>query len=157
MALGDLLKQTINELERARIDTLKDQAVVRLEKTRKQRAQREKLIEGIKTKITSTIVNGKVPLVKISVSSQTEWINQARQGKADNQDLWRKFISEMGQEKLYIEVNECRSKCGGKSWLEITAKPSNEKVVYRSDGTRHSTASEMMMDYRPVVDPAMKE
>lgn len=154
--LGDKLKQTMNELEEARLKTLEEKANADMAKVRKEKAKKERLVSRIQNRIVAAIEAGKVPLVKIEAHDEQEWIRKAEKGKAEYQDLWSRLIQDLGQEKLRLVVSEGHDGMGVKGWINVSVEPSKDKIVYRSDGTREPTLSEIEMDPRPVVDPRIR-
>lgn len=155
-SLGDLLQETITELENARIKGAEAQASAELEKIRKERKKRQKFVKDIKDTIVKAIESGKVPLYKVSVGDKKSWVEAAEKGKAEFQDLWSNLIQELGQEKLRLKVTLGHDGVGMEEWLNITVEPRPHKITYRG-GIYQPTSDEMEMDPRPVRDPRIIE
>lgn len=121
MKLGEKLKQTITELEQAKIAGLEEQAAADMEKIRRERADTKNWLEETKEKIVSQIESGKVPLVKVENYDRKQWFRDAMNGKAANQDLWNDFIQYFKSEGLSIDCKEDHDGAGMKGWINITA------------------------------------
>ena len=65
MKLGDKLKQTLDELERAKINELDSQHRADMEKIRKARADTKDWLDNVKENFIIKIEAGKVPLVPL--------------------------------------------------------------------------------------------
>lgn len=122
MKLGEKLKQTIIELEQAKIAGLEAQAAADMEKIRRERADTKDWLEHTKQKIVSQIESGKVPLVKVEDYDRKQWIHDAVIGKAANQDLWNNFSQYFKSEGLSINCKDGHDGMGMKDWINITVK-----------------------------------
>jgi len=121
MKLGEKLKQTITELEQAKIAGLNAQAAADMEKVRRERADTKDWLENMKEKIVSQIEAGKVPLVKVENFDRKKWVRKAVKGKAANQDLWNDFNQYFKSEGLSITYSEGHCGMGMKDWINMTA------------------------------------
>jgi hypothetical protein len=120
MKLGEKLKQTLNELEQARIKGLEAQAATELEKVRKERAELEMWINSIRDNFIAQINASRVPYDKIYDYTQKEWIRKAINGSAPHSDLWSKFRQFWNKEGLAPIIEEEHDGLGVESWINIT-------------------------------------
>jgi len=137
MALGDKLASTIKELEEANIKSAAAQASADVNALRLNKDKRDKFLQKIFDDICRTIKAGKVPHVLVTDYTDQAWLRKAKNGKADFQSLWMDFITQLGKEKLAVEMNEEHDGVGIKSWVAITVKPLPQKAVYRSANSRN--------------------
>jgi hypothetical protein len=133
ISLGDKLQATLTELEDAKIKGAQARADADLEKIRKNKQRCQTLVDGITSKIVTSIMEGKVPYIKITAYDDEKWIKAANNGKAEFQSLWKDMCSELGQENLEVVVRHAHDGVGMKSWIVITVIPRTNKVVYRGD------------------------
>jgi len=133
-SLGDKLKATLAVLEAAKIKGLEEQAAwvaADVAKIERKRADIAHFVENLKNTMIASIDAGKVPLVKVTSYERRMWVEAALKGNALHQMYWREMRDWFGQEKLSIEVTQAHDGVGMDSWLNVTLKPSESKVVYR--------------------------
>jgi len=128
MKLGDKLKQTLVELEQAKINELNAQHQADMEKIRKARADTKDWLDNVKENFIIDIEAGKVPLKKVENYDRKEWLKRARQGQAENQDLWNDFRQYWRSEGLEPEVTEAHDGAGIKDWINLTVKVLPDRV-----------------------------
>lgn len=139
MKLGEKLKQTLDELERAKINGIEAQHRADMEEIRKARADTKDWLDSIRETFVNQIEAGKVPLKKIENFDRQSWINKAVQGKAENQDLWNDFQQYWRSEGLDPEIKEAHDGMGTKSWINFTVKvlpkrPRSVSHTFRAQG-----------------------
>lgn len=122
MKLGEKLKQTLDELEQARIKGLEAQAAADMEAIRRTRAELEDWIEHTRVELVAQIERGKVPLKKVTDYSRKEWLRSASKGHASNHDLWSKFRNFWIKEGLEPVLEEAHDGMGMESWINLTVK-----------------------------------
>jgi transcriptional accessory protein Tex/SPT6 len=122
MSLGEKLKKTLEELERAKIFLLEQQASTNMEKIRQERADTELWLDQIKQNLINQIEKDQVPLEKIKDHHWQSWINQAKNGQAANSDLWNKFRQFWNKEGLEPVLEEAHDGMGMQSWINLTVK-----------------------------------
>lgn len=122
MKLAEKLKQTIDELEAARIKGLEAQHNANLEKIRAERLDIQDWLKHITEKMTAQILAGKVPLHKVSDYSRQEWIRNAMMAKAKHQDLWQDYMRDWAKEGLSPVIHECHDGMGMESWINMSVK-----------------------------------
>ena len=122
MNLGDKLKQTLEELERARIQGLEAQAAAELAKIRKERDALAKWLEDIRLDFIDQINASKVPLKRIKNYERETWLKKAISGKAEHQDIWSLFTKFWASEGLDVAVLDGHDGMGQESWTNITLK-----------------------------------
>lgn len=120
--LGDKLKQTLEELEQARIKGIEAQAAADMEAIRRTRAELEDWLEHTRLEFVSQIERGKVPLKKVKDYGRQEWLRSANKGHASNHDLWSKFRNFWIKEGLEPFLEEAHDGMGQESWINITVK-----------------------------------
>ncbi len=120
--LGDILKNTLEDLERARIKGLEAQAAADMDAIRRVRADVEDWLEHVRTHLVSQINAGKVPLKKVSNFSRQQWLRDATKGTAANHDLWSKFRQFWVSEGLEPAIEEAHDGVGMESWINLTVK-----------------------------------
>jgi hypothetical protein len=123
MNLGEKLKKTLEELERAQIKTATAQHNADLEKIRKERQTTMNWLYGIRDDFVDKIDDGKVPAEKINVDSRHRWLELAKKGNAANQDIWEDFIQFWKDEGLEVMVQDRHDGGGTYSWKVITLNP----------------------------------
>lgn len=121
MSLGKKLKKTLDELEKADIKKLSDQASADMEKVRRERRLDEEFLISKKKEIVNAVESGKVPLVKICESDRKSWLQKVKRGEGRNSDLWFDFVQYFRSEGLDIVLKENNHE-NGYSWIEMTAK-----------------------------------
>lgn len=123
MKLGEKLKQTVEELEAARVEGLQAQHNADLERIRRERQELQQWLNGTKDSIVGQINDGKVPLVKVKNYTRQEWVrNAVKTGKAEHQDLWNDFRQYFRSEGLEPDFTEGHDGMGMESWINITVK-----------------------------------
>lgn len=122
MKLGDKLKQTLEELERARIEGLEAQAAAELAKIRKERDALAKWLEEIRLDFIDQINASKVPLKRVKNYEREAWLKKAISGKAEHQDIWNTFTKFWVSEGLDVAVLDGHDGMGTDSWLNVTLK-----------------------------------
>lgn len=131
MKLGDKLKQTLDELDRARIQGLEAQAAADMEKIRRERELLAEWLENIRLDFVDAINAGKVPLKKIKAYDRQAWLKKAISGKAEHQDIWTLFTKFWAGEGLDVAVLEGHDGVGQESWINLTLKimPTRPRTV----------------------------
>ena len=144
MKLGEKLKQTLDELERAKINGIEAQHRADMEKIRKARADTKDWLDFIRETFVNQIEAGKVPLKKIENFDRESWLKKAVQGKAENQDLWNDFRQYWRSEGLEPEINEAHDGMGMKSWINFTVKvlPERPRSVSTTGASGYRTPFE---------------
>jgi transcriptional accessory protein Tex/SPT6 len=122
MLLGEKLKKTLKELERAKIFSLDEQAAADMKKIRQERADTELWLDQIKQNLIDQIEKDQIPLEKIKDHHWQSWLNQAKNGKAANSDLWNKFKQFWNKEGLEPVLEEAHDGMGMQSWINLTVK-----------------------------------
>ncbi len=122
MKLGDKLKQTLEELERAKISSLEAQAAAELEKVRRERAALAEWLENIRLDFIDQINASKVPLKKVKNYERETWLKKAISHKAEHQDLWKTFTNFWALEGLDVAVLDGHDGMGTDSWVNLTLK-----------------------------------
>jgi hypothetical protein len=122
MKLGDKLKQTLDELERAKVQGIEAQAAADMEKIRRERDALADWLENIRLDFVEDINNGKVPLKKIKNYDRQAWLKKAISGKAEHQDLWSLFSKYWHSEGLDAAVLDGHDGVGQESWINLTLK-----------------------------------
>lgn len=122
MKLGEKLKQTLDELEQARIKGLEAQAAADMEAIRRTRAELEDWIEHTRVELVAQIERGKVPLKKVTDYNRKEWLRSASKGHASNHDLWSKFRNFWIKEGLEPVLEEAHDGIGIDAWINLTVK-----------------------------------
>jgi hypothetical protein len=122
MKLGEKLKQTLEELERARISSLEAQASAELEKVRRERKDLAEWLERIRLDFIDQINASRVPLNKIKNYERETWLKKAIQNKAEHQDLWNLFTRFWATEGLDVAVIDAHDGVGQESWINLTLK-----------------------------------
>lgn len=120
MKLGDKLKQTLEELERARVEGIEAQAAADMEKIRREREALAEWLENIRLDFTEEINAGKVPLKKIKAYDRQAWIKKAIAYKAEHQDLWTMFTKFWASEGLDVAALDGHDGLGQESWINLT-------------------------------------
>lgn len=120
--LGDKLKQTLNELEQARIKGIEAQAAANMEAIRRARADVEDWLDHTRTHLVSQIEAGKVPLKKVTDYTRRQWLLDANKGVASNHDLWSKFRQFWISEGLEPVLEEAHDGMGMESWVNLSVK-----------------------------------
>jgi hypothetical protein len=120
MNLGKKLKQTLIELEKARVEGIERQAKAAELKIRRERQEIEDRLNKIKDSFVTQIEMGEVPSEKIKNYSQQRWFMGAKANKIDHQDLWDNFAQFWRSEGLEIELVEEHDGMGMESWIRIT-------------------------------------
>lgn len=119
MKLGEKLKQTLDELERAKIEGLEKQHQADMEKIRRERADTADWINSLKDLLISQIESGKVPLKKVKNYERKKWVKDAVRGFAANSDLWDELARFWKSEGLEIVVSDAHDGAE-ESWINIT-------------------------------------
>jgi hypothetical protein len=121
--LGDILKKTLEELERAQIKTATAQHIADMDKIRNERKRTAIWIQEIRSSLILQIEDNKVPVRKINNYDKEKWLELARKGNAADQDIWDFFIQFWNAEGLEVIINDCHDGVGLDSWKTITVKP----------------------------------
>jgi len=122
MKLGDKLKKTVEELERARITGIEAQAAADMEAIRRARADVEDWLEHVKNDLVSQINHGRVPLKKVTDYNRQVWLREAHKGHASNLDVWSKFRQFWITEGLEPVLEEAHDGVGVDAWINLTVK-----------------------------------
>lgn len=122
MKLGDKLKKTVEELERARITGIEAQATADMEAVRRARADVEDWLEHVKNDLVSQINRGRVPLKKVTDYNRQIWLREAHKGHASNLDVWSKFRQFWITEGLEPVLEEAHDGVGVDAWINLTVK-----------------------------------
>jgi DNA primase catalytic subunit len=122
MTLGEKLKATFEELERAQIVGAEKQHNVDMEKIRKDRRTIKDKLDKINDLFIKQIEAGKIPWKKVEDYEWESWIKVAAGSKelASHQDLWVDFKSFWEKEGLSLSINHGHDGIGTKIWLTIT-------------------------------------
>ena len=134
MKLGEKLKNTLKELQRAQLKTAIAQHKADLEKIRKERQKTMNWLYGIRDDFIDQIDAGKVPVEKINDYDKQKWLELAQKGNAASQDIWKDFTRFWKDEGLEVIINDCHDGVGLDSWKSITMKPlpdSDQEFDYR--------------------------
>lgn len=134
MTLGEKLKQTLEELERARIEGLEKQAKADIEKIRREREDISDWLDHKSSQIVSQIEDSRVPLVKVKNYERQEWLRKAIKGSAEHQDLWNEFIRYWKAEGLAPKLEEAHDGMGMESWINLTVTVLPPRVRGSSSG-----------------------
>ena len=121
--LGQKLAATIDELEKAKIEGLEKQANADREKIRKERLSLTRLKDDTIATLTSSIEEGKVPLIKIKDYDQKKWVQDAVKSKAAHQDIWDELTAWARKNALYIKIEDAHDGVGIESWINLTVVP----------------------------------
>ncbi len=122
MKLGDKLKNTLDELERAKIEGIEAQHNADMAKIRREREEIQKFLNGTRDSIVDQINSEKVPLVKVKNYGRQDWLRKATQGKAEHQDMWKDFRQFWANEGLEPVITEAHDGMGMESWVNLTVK-----------------------------------
>ena len=122
MNLGEKLKQTLLELEQAKIKGIEAQAAVDMEAVRRARADIEHWLEHIKSDLVTQINLGRVPLKKVKDYNRRTWLQEASKGHSSNHDLWDKFTQFWISEGLEPVLQDAHDGMGIESWINLTVK-----------------------------------
>lgn len=123
ISLGQQLAETIDELEKAKINSLEQQANADREKIRKDRLSLTRLKDDTIASLTSSIEEGKVPLIKIKDYDRKKWVQDAVKSKAAHQDIWEELTAWARQNALHIKVEDAHDGVGIESWVNLTVVP----------------------------------
>lgn len=123
ISLGEKLAETLDELEKAKIKGLEEQANADREKIRKERLKLTRLKDDTIASFTSSIEEGKVPLIKIKDYDRKKWVQDAVKNKASHQDIWDELSAWARQNALYIKVEDAHDGVGIESWINLTVVP----------------------------------
>jgi len=121
--LGQKLAATLDELEQAKIKGLEQQANADREKIRQERIKLSRLKDDTIATLTASIVEGKVPLVKIKDYDQKKWVQDAVKSKAAHQDIWDELTDWARKNALYIKIEDAHDGVGIESWINLTVVP----------------------------------
>lgn len=121
--LGQKLAATLDELEKAKIEGLEKQANADREKIRKERLSLTRLKEDTIANLTASIVEGKVPLIKIKDYDRRKWVQEAVKGKAAHQDIWNELTAWARSNALHIKIEDAHDGVGIESWINLTVVP----------------------------------
>lgn len=122
MKLGEKLKQTLDDLERAKIKGIGARRQADMKKIKKERANIKNWLDSVKGTFVSQIEASKVPFTKVTTYDRKKWLNDAVEGKAEHQDLWNDFRQYWRSEGLEPEITEAHDGMGKESWLNFTVK-----------------------------------
>lgn len=122
MKLGDKLKKTLDEMEKARIKGIEAQAAADMEAIRRVRYELDNWLEHVKTELVSQIEAGRVPLKKVKNFDRRKWLLDAYKGVSTNHDLWTKFRQFWISEGLEPAIEEAHDGMGIESWINLTVK-----------------------------------
>lgn len=122
MKLGDKLKQTLDELEQAKIKGIEAQAAADMEALRRARADIEHWLEQTRLEFVTQINLGRVPLKKVKEYNRRAWLQEANNGQASNHDLWNKFRQFWISEGLEPVLQDAHDGVGIESWINLTVK-----------------------------------
>lgn len=122
MKLGEKLKQTLDELEQAKINGLEAQASADMEAVRRARADVEDWLEHVRVDLVAQIERGRVPLKKVTDYNRQCWLREANKGHAANFDLWSKFRQFWVGEGLEPVLEEAHDGIGIDAWINLTVK-----------------------------------
>lgn len=121
--LGAKLAATLDELEKAKIKGLEQQANADLEKIRKERASLSHLKDETIATITAAIEAGRVPHIKVKDYTRQEWIRKAIKSGAAHQDIWNELTSWARANALVVIAKEDHDGVGIESWISLTVHP----------------------------------
>lgn len=135
MKLGDKLKQTLEELERARVNGIEAQAAANMEQIRRERDAIAEWLENIRLDFIEEINANKVPLKKIKAHERRVWLEKAIAGKAEHQDLWTMFTKFWASEGLDVAVLNAHDGVGQESWINLTLMilPAKHRSITNAD------------------------
>lgn len=119
MKLGEKLKQTLDELEKAKIHGIEAQNSADLAKIRRERNDLERWLESVREHMVDQINESRVPLKKIEDYDQQRWIKSAIEGKAKHQDLWNNFRQFWSKEGLTPVAHDAHDGVGISSWINL--------------------------------------
>lgn len=122
MKLGEKLKQTLTEIERARIEGIEAQHNADMTKIRREREEIQSYLNGTRDSIVGQINSEKVPLVKVKDYNRQNWLRKAIQGNSEHQDLWNEFRQFWRGEGLEPKLVEAHDGMGMESWINITVE-----------------------------------
>ncbi len=121
--LGQKLAATLDELEKAKIKGLEQQANADREKIRQERIKLSRLKDDTIVTLTASIVEGKVPLIKIKDYDRKKWVQDAVKGKAAHQDIWDELARWARENALHIRVEDAHDGVGIESWINLSVVP----------------------------------
>lgn len=122
MKLGEKLKQTLDELEQAKVKGVEAQNRADMIKIRRERQELENFLNDIRETFVYQINEGRVPLEKIENFDRESWLKKAVKGDAEHQDLWNDFRQYWRSEGLEPKVSEAHDGMGMKSWINLTVE-----------------------------------
>lgn len=121
LTLGEKLKATFDELEKAQIVGAEKQHHADMEKVRKERADIKNKLDKMRDLFVVQIEAGKVPLKKIENYDWMKWIkNAANTSRVPHEDLWHEFKNFWVKEGLAIKINDAHDGGGIKGWINVT-------------------------------------
>jgi hypothetical protein len=121
--LGQKLAATLDELEKAKIEGLEKQASADREKIRKERLSLTRLKDDTISTLTASIIDGRVPLIKIKDYDRRKWVQEAVKGKAAHQDIWNELTAWARSNALHIKIEDAHDGVGIESWINLTVVP----------------------------------
>jgi hypothetical protein len=121
--LGQKLAATLDDLEKAKIEGLEKQANADREKIRKERLSLTRLKDDTIASLTASIVDGRVPLIKIKDYDRKKWVQEAVKGKAAHQDIWNELTSWARSNALHMKIEDAHDGVGIESWINLTVVP----------------------------------
>lgn len=133
-SLGDQLKDILEELEAAKIKSLEEKANADREKIRKRRLEVYNFLNDFYGYVVKSIMQGRVPLKKVKDYDMQQWIRNARDGKAEHQDIWNEQQKRLSLNKLAYVIEEAHDGMGMESWINLSVAPrigtyrSSEKI-----------------------------
>jgi hypothetical protein len=151
MSLSNKLKETMEELEKAKIVGLENQHNASVDAIKRERQQTKQWLDSIKDTLISQINEGKIPLKKIKSYEKKSWVKKCFLGNAEHQDIWNDFQSFWRSEGLYIIYEEGYDGMGMEEWINLSLKvlPPRMRPPEFNQTNRHGLKGDLSVgDYR---------